>query len=148
VSTLLDRIRRFKADGDLAALSQAIPYSRFLGLSFEEVGGELRGRLHYADHLVGNPSLPALHGGTIGALLESTAIFHLLWRAETVLLPKTITITIDYLRPGRPVDTWACAHVTRQGRRVVNVRVEAWQEDRHRPVATANGLFLVLPEEP
>ena len=37
---------------------------------------------------------------------------------------------VDYLRSGRPVDTHARAIVTRQGRRVTNVRVEAWQEDR------------------
>jgi acyl-coenzyme A thioesterase PaaI-like protein len=33
--------------------------------------------------------------------------------------------------------------VTRQGRRVTNVRMEAWQVDRGRPVATAHAVFLV-----
>jgi acyl-coenzyme A thioesterase PaaI-like protein len=60
-----------------------------------------------------------------------------------VLVPKTITITIDYLRSARPVDTFARGIVTKQGRRVANVRVEAWQEDPAQPVAAANAHFLV-----
>ena len=48
-----------------------------------------------------------------------------------------------YLRSARPVDVIACAKVTRQGRRMVNVFAEAWQEDRSRPVATENAHFLV-----
>ena len=66
------------------------------------VGDELITTMRYADHLIGNPALPALHGGTLGALLESAAIFELLWRAETIVLPKTITLTVDYLRSGAP----------------------------------------------
>jgi acyl-coenzyme A thioesterase PaaI-like protein len=100
--------------------------------------------MRYGDHLIGNPSLPALHGGTLGALLESAAIFELLWRAETALLPKTITLTVDYLRSGAPIDTHARGVVTRQGRRVTNVRMEAWQADRNAPVATAHAIFLVM----
>ena len=68
-------------------------------------------------------------------------------RAETIVLPKTITLTVDYLRSGRPVDTHARAFVTRQGRRVTNVRVEAWQDDRGKPIATAHAIFLVKPAQ-
>ena len=102
--------------------------------------------MRFADHLIGNPTLPALHGGTLGALLESAAIFELLWRAETIVLPKTITITVDYLRSGGPVDTHARGVITRHGRRVANVRVEAWQADRATPVATAHANLLVMRE--
>ena len=77
---------------------------------------------------------------------ESAAIFELLYRAETIVLPKTITFTVDYLRSGGAVDTHARGVVTRQGRRVTNVRVEAWQADRDKPVATAHAIFLVMRE--
>ena len=120
-----------------------MPYVEFLGLSARLEGDELITTMRFADHLIGNPALPALHGGTLGALLESAAIFELLWRAETVVLPKTITMTVDYLRSGAPVDTHARGTVTRHGRRVANVRVEAWQADRAVPVATAHAIFLV-----
>lgn len=145
-SPLLAHITRAKREGTLAALYQGIPYARFLGLSAEVVEGELITTMRYGDHLVGNPMLPALHGGTLGALLESAAIFELLYRAETALLPKTITLTVDYLRSAAPRDTYACGSVTRHGRRVANVRVEAWQEDRKKPVVTAHAIFLVMTE--
>jgi uncharacterized protein (TIGR00369 family) len=147
VSTLLDLITHAKQSGDYAPVFDAIPYARFLGISGEVRGDELIGKLTYAEPLIGNPVIPALHGGTIGALLESTAIFQLFWQAETVILPKTINITVAYLRPGRPVDTWARAIVTKQGRRVASVRAEAWQEDPARPIATAVAHFLVTPAD-
>ena len=52
-------------------------------------------------------------------------------------------LTVEYLRSGRPVDTFARGVPTRQGRRVANVRVEAWQDDRSRPIAVASAHFLV-----
>jgi uncharacterized protein (TIGR00369 family) len=87
--------------------------------------------------------LPAIHGGVIAALLESTAIFQLMWETEAIVLPKTITLTVDFLRSGRAVDTFARGILTRQGRRVANVRVEAWQDDRARPIAVASAHFLL-----
>lgn len=141
---LLERLAAAKAAGDLQGLIDLVPYARLLGLSAALVEGELITTMRFADHLIGNPSLPALHGGSLGALLESAAVFELLWRAETLALPKTITLTVDYLRSGAPVDTHARGVVTRQGRRVTNVRMEAWQGDRGAPVATAHAIFLVM----
>lgn len=144
MSELLKHLGEARANGDWNALMQMIPYARFLGLSIEFEDGEPRTRLRFDPKLIGNPSLPALHGGTTGALLESAAIFQLLYAAETALYPKTISLTVDYLRPAKPVDVVAHAVVTRHGKRVANVRVEAWQEDRARPVATAHAHFLVM----
>ncbi len=141
--TLIERMTAAKASGDYQGLIDLVPYAKFLGLSAGLQGDELITTMRYGDHLVGNPALPALHGGTLGALLESAAIYELLWRAETIVLPKTITLTVDYLRSGAPVDTHARGVVTRHGRRVTNVRMEAWQTDRNTPVATAHAIFLV-----
>lgn len=145
--SLVDQLADAKRSGDFEKLCDIIPYSRFLGLSARLEGDELITTMKYADHLIGNPTLPALHGGTLGALLESSAIFELLWRAETIVLPKTITVTVDYLRSGAPRDTYARSTVTRHGRRVANVRVEAWQTDRAAPVATAHAIFLVMRDK-
>ena len=141
---LVERFEAAKRAGDFDALVACVPYARFLGLAVRLDGDQLITTMRYADHLIGNAALPALHGGTLGALLESAAIFELLWRAETVVLPKTITVTIDYLRSGAPVDTHARGIVTRHGRRVTNVRMEAWQTERGTPVATAHAIFLVM----
>jgi len=145
--TLVERFAAARAAGNLSAMLAEIPYVRWLGLSAAEVNGELISTMAFAPHLIGNASLPALHGGTLGALLESAAIFELVWRSETLVLPKTITLTVDYLRSAKPVDTHAHCSVTRHGRRVANVRVEAWQDDRAAPVASAHAIFLVIPPE-
>ena len=140
---LIEEARRSR---DWNRFVEAIPHMRFLGVSVEETGGRLVGRMKYADHLVGNPTIPALHGGTLGAMLEAAAQFELLYRAETVALPKTITITVDYLRSGRALDTFVRAHIVRQGRRVTTVQSVAWQEDEAKPIATATVHLLILGE--
>lgn len=142
--SLVERLTAAKQANDFQALFDLIPYAKFLNLTAALEGNELVTTMRYGDHLIGNPALPALHGGTLGALLESAAIFQLLWHAETIVLPKTITLTVDYLRSGAAVDTHARGIITRHGRRVTNVRMEAWQTDRATPVATAHAIFLVM----
>ena len=143
--TLFERLAGARAAGDMAGLAAAIPYARWMGMAPEATTGELLTRMRFDPMLIGNTRLPALHGGTLGALLEMAAIFHLLWETENSALPRIINITVDYLRSGRPADTLAKATVTRLGRRVANVAVSAWQEDRNRPVASAQLHFLVTP---
>jgi acyl-coenzyme A thioesterase PaaI-like protein len=145
VTAFADLLTHAKQTGHIGSLVDSIPYLKFLNIGIELVDGGLVGKMTYSKHLIGNSSLPALHGGTIGALLESTAIVHTLWEAETSAMPKIVTITIDYLRSGKPVDTYARGVITKHGRRVVNVGVEAWQDDRARPIARANAHFLVEP---
>jgi len=143
--SLLDLVAEARRTGDLSGLVGSTPYNKFMNIAPENSTGELLTRMRFSPPLIGNMMLPALHGGTIGALLESAAIFQVLWEVETIAIPKIITITVDYLRSGRPVDTLARATLTKQGRRVVNVAVEAWQDDRARPIASANAHFLISP---
>jgi uncharacterized protein (TIGR00369 family) len=143
---LRDAVVTVRETGDFTALQEAIPYSRFMGITAELVDGEVIGRMRYSDHLVGNATVPALHGGTLGALMESTAIFKLLWHGETTTVPKTINITVEYLRSARAEDVFARAEFTRRGRRVANVRVFAYQDDPQRPAAVATAHFLLVQE--
>jgi uncharacterized protein (TIGR00369 family) len=141
--TFLDELRAARAGGDVNAVLQAIPYSRFIGLrAVADPAGPIC-EMPFAEHLVGNPTLPALHGGVIGALLEGAAVLALLLEVDVHHVPKTINITVDYLLSGRRHTTWAQGRVFRQGRRVATVRAEAWQDSRDRPIATANAHFLL-----
>jgi uncharacterized protein (TIGR00369 family) len=137
-------VRRARETGEYGPLTEMIPYARFLGLQLrKEPGGERVCHMPFQPMLIGNSMLPALHGGTLGALLESAAIFELMAQSDSDRVPKIISLTVDYLRSGKAQDTFAHAVITRAGRRVANVRVEAWQEDRARPIAAAHVLFLV-----
>jgi|CXWL01.1.fsa_nt_gi acyl-coenzyme A thioesterase PaaI-like protein len=146
----MELIRRAAAEGkkpDLQALVDAIPYCKFLGIEVDRKGTELTTILRFSQRLIGNPVLPALHGGVVGAFLEVTAVIQLMMEAESEDLPKPVDIGIDYLRSGKPVDTYARAIVTKQGRRVCNVRAEAWQDEHTRPIAALHGHFLIRPRE-
>lgn len=132
---------------DLAAITGSIPYARFLGLRTELAGDEMTAVLPYREHLIGNPALPALHGGVVGAFMEITAVIQLSVAQGLVRQPKTIGMTVEYLRSGRPRDTYARAEIKRLGRRIASVRVEAWQDARAAPIAALHGQFL-LPSVP
>ncbi len=150
-----------RRDTAFDALADRIPYISFLGISFERHGDELTGVLAFDEKLIGNPRLPALHGGVTAAFLEVAAIIELSWtcyredfegvasgrkpsRADAMpRLPKTIDFTVDYLRPGLPRDAYARARVNRSGRRYASVHVEAWQDSRSRLFAQATGHFLM-----
>jgi acyl-coenzyme A thioesterase PaaI-like protein len=130
---------------DLDQLLARIPYARFLGARMELHGDEMTAVLPFSEHLIGNPLLPALHGGVIGAFMEMTAIGQLLIAESLARQPRPVDVSIDYLRSGRPLDTYARALIKRVGRRIANVQVEAWQEARANPIAILHGHFLLTP---
>jgi len=142
---ILKQLRDEGRAQDMQALMDHIPYARFLGIEVDRKGTEITTILPFKETLIGNTTLPALHGGAIGAMLEITSVIQLLFDTSCERLPKTIDISIDYLRSGRPQDVYGRAIVTRQGRRVANVRAEAWQDEKARPIAAAHGHFLLAP---
>ena len=70
-----------RRDSALNALVSGVPYLPWLGIRFDRRGDELTAILPYADKLIGNPRLPAIHGGVTAAFLETTAIIELAWSA-------------------------------------------------------------------
>ena len=143
--SLKDAVAAFRASGDGTGLQALIPYARFVGFSTvaDPAGGVLT-TLESRPTNIGNVIIPAVHGGVVGALLEHAAIMELLYQMRPDRLPKTINVSIDYLRPCLARhDTVAKATVVKQGKRIANVRVEAFQEDRNRLVAAAHAHFLL-----
>ena len=150
-----------RRDSALRGLIDGVPYIQLLNITFDRRGDELTGILHYDPKLIGNPALPALHGGVTAAFLEVTAIVTLSWsmlwddleagRLEPEglthdalpRLPKTIDFSVDYLRAGLPRDAYARARLNRSGRRYASVHVEGWQDNRARLFAQATGHFLM-----
>ncbi|AML50213.1 PaaI family thioesterase [Falsihalocynthiibacter arcticus] len=150
-----------RRDSTLTALVHGVPFIQFLDIRFDRRGDELTATLPYRESLIGNPTLPAIHGGATASFLEVTAIIELSWGmlwqdmesgvldAETLdpnnlpRLPKTIDFSVDYLRTGLPRDAYARARVNRSGRRYASVHVEAWQDNRTRLFAQATGHFLM-----
>ena len=142
--TFPERLRAARASGEVATLLGAVPFAAFLGIGVDCVDGVIEGTMAFAPHVVGNQSLPAIHGGAIATLLETTAIAAVLWEAEPEVLPRPVTLTFEYLRSARAADVRASATIVRRGRRVCTVRAVAWQEDREKAVATASATLLLV----
>ena len=125
-----------------------IPYVKTLGIKPLLMGSELTLILPFRADLIGSPVLQALHGGAVGAFMETTALVQVGALSPEGRLPKPIGINIDFLRRGLAKDTYARAFIARQGSRVANVRVLAWQENQDTPIATLHGNFLTAKDEP
>ncbi len=150
-----------RRDGALKALVDSVPYIQFMGVSFDRRGDELTAVMAFDPKIIGNPVLPAIHGGATASFLEIAALIELAWQrawgpledesmdvaavqaSGYLRLPKTIDFTVDYLRSGLPRDCYARARVNRSGRRYASVHVEAWQDNREKLYAQATGHFLM-----
>ncbi len=134
-------------EAQIADALSRIPYANELGIRPLLMGDELTLILPYGPHIIGNPMLKALHGGAVGAFMETAAIVQLWLMGDPKPLPKPIGINIDYLRRGKPQDTYARAEIARQGRRVANMRVRAWQDNYDNPISALHGNFLIAAPE-
>ncbi len=150
-----------RRDAALKALVDGVPYINYLGVQFDRRGDELTAVLPFDEKLIGNPLLPAIHGGVTAAFLEITSVITLSWAylwediesgaidpdemaaGNLPRLPKTIDFTVDYLRSGLPRDAYARAVVSRSGRRYASVHVEGWQDHQDKKFAQATGHFLM-----
>ena len=137
--------RTFEDLGDIPSLSRALPYAGFIGMEVEMENGRPISILRKDPGNIGNPLVPMIHGGVVGALLEHAALMQLFFELDLRLdrPAKIVNISIDYLRPCMLADTFARGVIVRQGRRVANVRVEAWQSERDKLVAAAHAHFLL-----
>lgn len=125
------------------ALLERIPYARHLGFEAQQndTGTELR--LPYRDALIGNVSLPALHGGVLGALIETTARVAAQSHDTGARRPRIVDCDIDYLRSARAQCTFASAEIVRHGRRTSLVQVTCRQEGSSAPIARGRVQLLL-----
>jgi uncharacterized protein (TIGR00369 family) len=124
-----------------------IPYVDYLGIRMAGGGAQPLFRLPYQPKLIGNPQLPALHGGVVAGFAETAALLHLVQALQGAKLPKGIDFSIDYLRAGRPVETFASCELVRVGARVALVQVRCWQSAPDNPIVVARGHFLLAAPE-
>lgn len=105
-------------------------------------------RMPYKPELIGNPVLPALHGGVLAGFGETAMVLHLLaTNADLAGIPRSVDFAIAYMRSAKPIDTFAQSTTVRQGNRVALVMVSLWQDDPSRPVVQARGHFLMPRED-
>ena len=101
------------------------------------------------DAIEGRPG--HFHGGATSGLMETAA-----YAALRVALDengedaelKPINITVQFLAAAKKAPLFAKARITKLGRRSANVTVEAWQDERERPRASAVMNVMIRRIEP
>ncbi|WP_370177823.1 PaaI family thioesterase [Alteriqipengyuania sp.] len=101
------------------------------------------------DAIEGRPG--HFHGGATSGLMETAAYAALRValddRGEEAQL-KPINITVQFLAAARKAPLFAKARITKLGRRSANITVEAWQDERDRPRASAVMNVMIQRIEP
>jgi uncharacterized protein (TIGR00369 family) len=126
---------------DFAALIAHVPYAQFLGLAYDQKAS--RFTLPIQNKHIGNPYLPALHGGVVAGFMENAALLQCVVDHPQNRIPKPINIQIDYLRSAAAKDCYADVEMVRLGRRVATLQVRCWQIKPEKPVATARVHLLL-----
>ena len=124
---------------DTPASLELPAYALSLGITIcGEDGGMPLLTVDFGPTVEGRPQ--HFHGGATAGLLETAgyaALHAALTAAGRDPRLKPINITVQYLAAGKSRPSFAVGRITRLGRRNANVAVEAWQDDRTRPIATA-----------
>ncbi len=136
-------IQQCQESGNFMPFLEQVPYAAHIGMTLISKGDDIQFCLPARESNLGNPALPALHGGVIAGFMEHSAIISLLRNLGEVKIPKTIDFSIDYLRTGKHQETFADCIITRQGRRVANVQINCWQDKKENVIATARAHFLL-----
>ncbi len=125
------------------------PYALAMGMMIDRMDqGSPVIAMDYSPRATGRPGF--FHGGVIGGVLEMAGFAALsaeIARQGSDMRIRPINISTEYLRSGLPERLYARGEVVRAGRRVANVRIEAWQSDRDRPVASCWMNFQLSPRK-
>ncbi len=136
-------VQECKDSNNFDVLVNWVPYARTIGMGCMKAGDEIIFTLPANEDNIGNPTLPAIHGGVLGGFIEQSAILFVLMIAEQPKFPKVVDLSIDYLSAGHYRDSFAQCRALRVGRRLANIQVSAWQDKKEQPIATARANLLL-----
>jgi len=143
---------------------EMIPFNKLLGLKLVDMGApHCRIAIESRPELIGNFVKNILHGGVTASVIDlvggfavfvegSRANMHLPWQDRMRLFASTGTIDmrVDYLEGGAGPRFEFVGEVVRLGRRVSNVRVDAYNHEGKR-FATGTAVYVnnfTTPSEP
>ncbi len=127
-------------------INQFVPFHAFLKIEVTEMRkGFVRMEAPFREEYIGDPRRPALHGGLISTLADSSgggAVWSKLDDANDRV--STVDLRMDYLRPGPPEDIVCEATVVRIGNMVGVAEMKVFAvSDPERIIATGKGVYNI-----
>lgn len=122
------------------------PYALGLGCVIDHMDGDVPVLgCDYGPRVAGRPGF--WHGGALSGLLEMAAVTAVQAALGIEMRRlKPVNVAVQFMRGGVEKRTYALGRVIREGRRLVNVSAEAWQDDRAKPLAMAQMHVMVAAE--
>ena len=68
---MINQVKLARQLGDFTSLISSVPYARLIGMQAMMLVEEILFILPASENNIGNPTLPALHGGCIGGFMEN-----------------------------------------------------------------------------
>ena len=137
---------------DMKSLEDLIripPFHKYLDVRLVAVDEHhVRLRVPYKPEFIGNPRVPAWHGGIISALID-LAGGAVLFPITNIPTP-TIDMRVDFIRPAvakQGTAILADAHVIRCGKTIGHVRVDVTDEGTGKLVAVGSCVYSVKDQE-
>lgn len=123
---------------------QDVPFNRLLGMKVTHIEeGFVRTRVAPQPAHVGNPALPAMHGGVISSLADAAGGLAVYSSLDPGHGCSTVDLRVDYLRRGDPGVALECeTRVVRAGNRVAVTDSTVRQGER--VVATARAVYNIV----
>ena len=135
---------------NLSALSQffeeGIPFNRALGIKIDAIEDTYCvTRVPFKPELIGNPTIPAIHGGVLSTLADTAGGLAVLTSLKLLAGVSTIDLRIDYLRPAGPADLFCRAESIRVGNRVgvTKMRIYLGDGDGDVTIAECRGVYNI-----
>jgi uncharacterized protein (TIGR00369 family) len=131
----------------IVATLEAIPYASHLGirLAEAETADVVVFHLPFDARMIGNVTLPAIHGGVVATFMQAAALAATYALMHEDLPPKLVDFSIDYVSSAGPADLYARCEMHRVGKRIAAVGVRCWQQSADAPVALGRAHVFVAP---
>lgn len=137
--------------------NEKIPFNKIIGLRIQSISStEVKLFFEMRDELVGNLSLGILYGGVISSVIDMTAGLAAFMgfqdrmsgeplEIKLAMLRRlsTISLHVDYLRPGRGSWFVSTGYNLRTGNKVSVIRTEL-ENDRNELIAAGNVSFIMV----
>ena len=127
-------------EADLEARLLEAPFNRWMGLSLLALEDEaVEIGLTWREEMISNPRMRVVHGGVLGALIDTSADFAVAAKLGEPV--PTVDMRVDYHRPASPGNLRARARVVRLGSTLAVAETEVFDADG-RLVASGRGTYF------